>query len=72
MPRLETMRLAISEVYPGIGWKVRCSKMPANQVVAIYNSFMRSGRFEKSKPKPDKDGFIYKQMTMFDYGYDFN
>lgn len=48
MPSIEHMRSAISDAYPGEGWKFRCEHMHANQVIAIYRSLMKRGAFEKS------------------------
>lgn len=59
MPSIEHMRSAISDAYPGEGWKFRCEHMHANQVIAIYRSLMKRGAFEEggfvssSKSSPD-------------------
>lgn len=67
---LEQKRFAISEVYPGAGWKQKCMYMPAQQVCAIYYSFLKSGRFEKKKrtdkSKPTNKGF-YHQISIGEY-----
>lgn len=65
---LEQKRYAISEVYPGAGWKQKCMYMPANQVCAIYQSFLNSGRFTKNrnKSKPASKGF-YHQISIKEY-----
>lgn len=48
MPSIEHMRSAISDAYPGEGWKFRCEHMHENQVIAIYGSLMKRGAFESS------------------------
>ena len=48
MPSIEHMRSAISDAYPGEGWKFRCEHMHANQVIAIYGSLMKRGAFDSS------------------------
>ena len=67
---LEQKRFVISEVYPGAGWKQKCMYMPAQQVCAIYYSFLKSGRFEKKKrtdkSKPTNKGF-YHQISIGEY-----
>lgn len=80
MPSIEHMRSAISDAYPGEGWKFRCEHMHANQVIAIYRSLMRRGAFEgdglagssiKSSPETATDGpkfipYTGVQLSMFD------
>ena len=41
------MRARIAEVYTGKGWKRKVDNMPEYQVIAVYHSFLRSGKFEK-------------------------
>ena len=48
MPNIEHMRSAISDAYPGEGWKFRCQYMKDSQVIAIYGSLMRRGVFDGS------------------------
>ena len=48
MPNIEHMRSAISDAYPGEGWKFRCQYMKDSQVIAIYASLMRRGAFDGS------------------------
>ena len=43
------MRYYISKVYPGKGWKDKVAKMPEDQVMAVYFSFLENGRFNKKK-----------------------
>ena len=55
MPSIEHMRSAISDAYPGEGWKFRCEHMHENQVIAIYGSLMKRGAFDS---KPEERKFI--------------
>ena len=48
------MRNEIALVYPGERWQNRVSRMPENQVVAIYRSFQRTGRFDGKKTRSGK------------------
>ena len=79
MPSVEHMRSAISDAYPGEGWKFRCEHMHDNQVIAIYRSLMRRGAFEgdglaksnQSSPETATDGpkfipYTGVQLSMFD------
>lgn len=59
-----TMKSAIMSVYPGSrAWQERVIRMPDRQVIAIYNDFMKRGRFEKN----NKNSSSYHQMTIFEY-----
>lgn len=48
---VEYMRSQISKVYDGPRWKARVNLMPDNQVIAIYYSFLRTGKFDKKEVK---------------------
>ncbi len=54
------------KLYPGVGWKAKCARMPENQVIAIYLNCKKRGTFEK-KAKENKG----KPMTAKDEGYQF-
>ena len=41
MSDVDYMRYAISNAYAGRGWKIKVSKMPENQVMAIYFRMQR-------------------------------
>lgn len=41
------MREAISRCYDSVSWKERCKKMPAKQVWAIYQRFIKEGKLDK-------------------------
>ena len=72
---VEYMRSAISDVYPSREWRERVDKMPNDQIIAIYHSFLETGRFEKGptkKPKyepktNDKDADYGVQLTIYDF-----
>lgn len=44
---VDQMREAILEVYPNSTWRRKVDKMPDEQVIAIYMSFLNNGRFEQ-------------------------
>ena len=44
------MREALSKVYPSTKWILKCKNMPDAQVIAMFNSFLSRGQFNK-KPK---------------------
>lgn len=66
---VEKMRSEIMLVYPGDKWKHRVKHMHPNQVIAIYRSFQRNGKFaglrqaagELIPPPPPSP---YHQMTI--------
>ena len=66
---VEEMRREISLVYPGPKWQKRVRGMHPNQVIAIYRSFQRNGKFcghkemlgELVPPPPPSP---YHQMTI--------
>jgi hypothetical protein len=39
---IDNMRIAIATVYPGAKWFQRVKKMSDNQVLAIYQGFLRT------------------------------
>ena len=43
----QQMREAISRCYDSDSWKKRCKKMPAKQVWAIYQRFIKEGKLDK-------------------------
>lgn len=54
------MREAISQVYSGRKWKARVAHMDDGQVLAIYQDFMRKGKFDicrnhKAPLRPKKE-----------------
>lgn len=60
------MRSALSELYPGDNWKLKCQTMPDRQVVAIYKNMERTGRLKKKKPKKEPDIKKAEQLTIYD------
>ena len=82
--KIATMRNEISKVYPGAVWAKKVKRMPDNQVIAVYHSFLRNDIFNMAlKEKESKTNIVmpkdhgrkqaYEQMNMFDMvmGYDF-
>lgn len=74
---VEEMRVAIAKVYSGEAWKRKVRNMPDYQVMAIYFSFLETGKFDKPKKpaaertEPAKGPSPFKpevgvQITMFD------
>ena len=51
--RIETMRSDISKVYLNTSWKKKVARMPDKQVMAIYYSFLETGKFGHV-PRPIK------------------
>lgn len=50
-------------------WKARVSRMPENQVVALYNKFRQLDykKIEREMKTQEKDNAQYHQMDMFEY-----
>ena len=70
---VENMRDAIANVYgpDALNWIIKCKQMPENQVMAIYFTMEKSGKFEKKNHiKTLPDNFEYYQMTIWDYDWD--
>jgi hypothetical protein len=73
------MRAAISDVYSGKKWQRKVEKMHDDQVVAVYNNFLRTGKFEQREPEkhdkkksreshsevPSFDSWTGEQLTIF-------
>lgn len=61
----DEMKLAVIGLYPNPRWKYRVDKMmPNDQIVAIYFTALREGRFRKK----DEDK-CYRQLNLFkDFG----
>lgn len=50
-------------------WKERVLRMPADQVLAIYNAMLNRGEFDKKKQKENETQRVgYIQPTLFDFG----
>lgn len=79
---IDEMRFIIRQKYNTTTWHTRVDKMPNNQVVAVYYSFLDRERkakhhpatkplfSTKKKPEPSKPVNDYKQMSLFDNDYD--
>ena len=65
---VDNLRTAIISAYPGTRWRDRVMRMQDNQVIAIYNNFVRNGIFNKVRvPKKSSDP-NFRQMTLWDFG----
>ena len=66
---VDQMRSMISKVYPNDDWYRRVKFMPEVQVMAVYYSFLRNGKFDKSVPIPKKedDKEEWEQMHLSDF-----
>ena len=62
---IDQMRAAIADVYPGVGWKHKCSAMSTAQVVAIYKSFLRTDRFNRPVKESKKEP-LFHQLSIFE------
>lgn len=53
-------------------WKDKVARMPANQVLAIYNTMLHNGEFDKKTTKTREEMEVkrvgYIQPTLFDFG----
>lgn len=73
---VELMRSEISKVYPGGDWRKRVKGMHADQVIAIYHSFLKDDKFNKpvvAMPRHLGRKEAFEQISMFDncvLGYD--
>lgn len=78
---INQMRNMVAGVYMGKKWAVKVAHMDDGQVIAIYNDFLKKGKFEKKrgkrplrsgKEKPvmttDYTKYSGKQITIFDEG----
>lgn len=66
---VKRMRTAIIDAYPGPKWESRVNAMADNQVIAIYNHFLRAGVFTRLH-QPRKPSDENRQFTLADYGID--
>lgn len=57
---IQQMREKISKVYSAKTWPDRVSRMPDHQVVGVYYSFLKRGKFEKKKEE-------FHQITLEEY-----
>lgn len=65
--KVEKMRCALAEVFPGPKWRLKCQMMPDRQVIAIYKNLSQSDKLYAHK-KMKKEPGVKKavQVTMFD------
>lgn len=57
------MRTYISNKYDTMSWKVKVSKMPVAQVIAIYRYFQKRDELLQKK----EEDLNYHQIDMFEY-----
>ena len=62
---LNEMRNYIIQQYPNSpGWHYKVSRMPSNQVIAIYHNFIKRDALKKKRDLQDQE---YHQITLFEY-----
>lgn len=77
MNNIENLRDAIAIAYPGDKWHERVKNMPDNQVIAIYNHFIRDNVFVKQRQKELErerkraNADYCRQMTLWDFGIEY-
>lgn len=52
---IEQMREAISDAYSSDGWKRKVSRMPEDQVMAVYFKLKERGCLDKKHHKPKRE-----------------
>ena len=57
------MRRLVRDAYPGERWKSDVETMPDERIIAIYNSFVNRGKFNK-KPEIVKRPVIKKSNIL--------
>lgn len=62
--KIEHMRNMILDAYHSDTWKDKVKNMSNNQVIAIYNSFLKKDKFKGKKNDNEQE---YKQITIFEY-----
>lgn len=62
MQRLDIscMRDAISRAYSGKSWKQKVSKMPDNQIIAVYNRLLKEDEEERLERSRARNGRCYR------------
>ena len=66
--KAKDMRDAISHVYAGPIWRLKCQEMTDDQVTKTYNDFLKAGMLDE-KPKTKKTKAkepLCEQLTIFD------
>ena len=62
---VDQMLTEIAQVYPTPKWKLHVDGMPDRQVIAIYMSMKRKGRFNKKKNRKKTGEVLCEQLTIF-------
>ena len=68
---VEYARYMISEksrYKDSVSWRDRCKRMPPNQVLAVYQTMLNKGEFNKKVEKQETSEEQYVQMSLFDFG----
>ena len=58
------MRNRLGDVYTAKTWQNRVKRMPDNQVIAVYYSFLERGKFDIPKKKKQEE---FHQITLEEY-----
>ena len=65
---VDQMREAITKVYDNPTWAYKVRRMADNQVIAIYRTMQKTGKFDKKRKQGTlRKGKKYRQMTIFDF-----
>lgn len=63
----DEMREKLADLYPGMSWRLKCQTMPERQVVAIFKSLEKRGKFLKKPEKKKRDPATEPiQITIYD------
>lgn len=64
-----TMHEYVRNYYPSEGWKNKVDRMPQEQVIAIYHSFIHREKAQKKFEKIEKEEYNpqYHQINIFEY-----
>ena len=62
------MLLKHSKYKDSNNWKEKVYRMPADQVLAIYNRMLHNGEFDQKKKEEKRVEPGYTQPTLFDFG----
>lgn len=64
---IEQKRMAIAEVYPYKKWSDKVDNMSDNQVIGVYNSFLKSGKLGPKLSKPYSEKYPPKQISILEH-----
>ena len=60
---VQQMRAAIYEVYPGRSWKEKVNNMSDAQVIAVYYSFLETGKFDRKPAAKEPKNYVTEKGT---------